>query len=330
MQRTAKGVIMRCPNCGAEYEPGDTFCRTCGSSFPTYDATSRPAAFCSECGAAITLGQSFCPSCGTPTSNASSYFEATAKLPKSAVAPVQYTPAGSIRAQQTPPRKYMRIGLGLGIVILIAALAIGGVLYYNTLIGNEPAPAITVQTGSVAVTSFDGTDAEDPAEAQVTDVAHISEDSGSKDGDTIQVVSNPFGVGGTYDVDSTGLVTNKTYMFKFRIPEGYEGEMLTNNTILFRGDGFTVTIDAWYNEGESDESRYRNASNSLVEIDYETKSDGLFVVSGRDSRGHDMYTKEIIEPDRICRMVVDSEVSPCSSACEQATIDFEGEFRLLR
>lgn len=48
---------MKCQNCGAEIEQGDSFCRECGSKVLTKK-------FCRECGAELLSGAKFCSSCG--------------------------------------------------------------------------------------------------------------------------------------------------------------------------------------------------------------------------------------------------------------------------
>jgi len=262
--------------------------------------------------------------------------------PEPVIKPVQPTHAQTKRTQDAPTAEYTHLSVVLSVVALMAVFFVGGIVWYNMVQGKEQVPATTSQAeNSVdASTQYVEEESSQYAEEDTEPLTLVqpadqpqatASTEPERDDDSAEASSsNSFGIGGNYEVDSDGLVINKTHMFKFRIPVGYKGEMLTDNTILFRGKDFTVTIDAWFNKGETQESRYKNASNSLVTIDYETKSEGLFVVSGRDARGHEMYTKEIIEDGSICRMVVDSEVSPCSSACEQATVDFEGGFRLLR
>lgn len=201
----------------------------------------------------------------------------------------------------------------------------------------EHSPSTASDTATAGSASVEEAEARTPADEPAPNNAGTepSASSGATNTDasnpdaTNPDAPNPYGMGGTYEVDSSGLVLNKTFMFKFRIPAGYRGEMLTNNTVQFKGNDFTVTFDAWFNNGETQESRYNNARSALVETGYETQSDGVFVVTGRDARGHDKYIKEIVLEDRICRMVVDSSTYPCSPICEDAITEFEGEFRLL-
>jgi hypothetical protein len=269
----------------------------------------------------------------------------------------------SLRARKGHAINTLHIGfrIGLGVLALLVVF-VCGMAASSYIQGNKPASIASVQSGSVKSLSSANSESDSeslssnqtsgavkvPETSSVSATTNVSDYVGASNttpmadasnstdsvrlgnGQSNNTPSDYYGIGGTYEVDSDGLVINRPYMFKFRIPNGCKGKMLTDNTILFRENGFTVTIEAWTNDGETLESRYKTVSNSIVDMGYETQSEGLFVVSGRDSRGHDMYTKEIIEPDRICRMVVDSEIYPCSARCEQVTTDFEGEFRLLR
>lgn len=316
---------MKCLECGFENAPGHAFCTNCGSPLP---AEYIPAeSYCTRCGAPLEPGKPFCPSCGS--------LAAAPVSPSSAVVPVSPVPVAApvtpspIVAPVAPSNA--RKEIAAGVAALLITLAIGGVVA-STMMNRKVAqetPVVTEEPsgfseGSQTVTVPESDDEDSNARA--------TDDDADQESTAPEAQSEPVttpGVGGSYETDGSGLVINRKYLFKFRIPAGYEAEMLTDDTMMFRGNGFTVTIDAWYNNGETDESRYKNMRNGLVADIYEYVNDGVVVVSGRDSRGHELYTKEIVKSDRICRMVVDSDTSPCSQECENAIVNFEAEFRLL-
>lgn len=322
---------MKCLECGYENAPGHTFCTNCGSPLPAQHIPAE--SYCARCGAPLEPGKPFCSSCGAPTVETVS--------PGPAVAPIPPSPTVT-----QVSHKNSHAAVVSGIAALLVTLAIGGVVILN-MMGRDTTQEKPVATGEPAVSAGNSQTVTNPEpddedyDAAATDDADQEEDADADLGEDVDAdqeatgteeQSGPMttkGVGGSYETDGSGLVINRKYMFKFRIPAGYEAEMITDDTMIFRGNGFTVTIDAWYNNGETDESRYKNMRNSLVADIYEYVNDGVVVVSGRDSRGHELYTKEIVKSDRICRMVVDSNTSPCSQECENAIVNFEAEFRLL-
>lgn len=51
-----------CPNCGQSYQPGDTYCSSCGHRLePT---SPQPPNFCPRCGQAVRSNDAFCAGCG--------------------------------------------------------------------------------------------------------------------------------------------------------------------------------------------------------------------------------------------------------------------------
>jgi ribosomal protein L40E len=62
-QQAAPPAALLCPQCGARYDAGDTFCSHCGYSFVQQQQT------CASCGAKLKPNATFCAQCGTPVNS---------------------------------------------------------------------------------------------------------------------------------------------------------------------------------------------------------------------------------------------------------------------
>lgn len=77
--------IQTCPNCGADLEDSDLFCKKCGTKLEPKpkveedNAEGTVNAFCSNCGAKLKDGVSFCGACGTKIEKVSDPIETIAE-----------------------------------------------------------------------------------------------------------------------------------------------------------------------------------------------------------------------------------------------------------
>lgn len=124
---------MRCPTCGVETGEGKRFCKTCGSPLvaqaqiragsPTVQSapqTSTAITVCPQCGSTVTPGRPFCKSCGAALRN-----------PQQSP-PVSHRILKSVRPHVSArkPINWRRVGLVIGIPVLLAGMAVGVYRYW--------------------------------------------------------------------------------------------------------------------------------------------------------------------------------------------------------
>ncbi len=63
LRRQRKQGGLRCPTCGASYQPGDRFCVRCGGELPAAPEEAA-ALLCPRCGTPYHEGDRFCVQCG--------------------------------------------------------------------------------------------------------------------------------------------------------------------------------------------------------------------------------------------------------------------------
>lgn len=112
-----------CTSCGARLGPRDTFCTTCGAS-TTDDVVGSHPGYCTRCGTPLSSGETFCTSCGAPVT------------PSPALVQTTPWPLGV-----PSPRRASLRPLVLVLILVVAAVALGGFAWFAFSAGSGPVAA---------------------------------------------------------------------------------------------------------------------------------------------------------------------------------------------